>query len=250
MYFDEFDNPDLALVAPFMPTDEAMVRALLELGQVNENDVLYDLGSGDGSIVVLAAAELGARGVGIELDPARLRESHELASFAGVESKVEFREQDLFEADVSPATVVTLYLLPDVHVALKNRLLKMLAPGTRILSHSFNLGQWRADKTIEAGGVGLYKWVVPAPVSGRWQWFQGERRFELALDQRFQELVGKAWVDGESIKLLSATIRGTRLIVELADDTGKQRFVFRYVNSQQLAPTAGTQATEAALIMA
>lgn len=250
MYFDEFDNPDLALVAPFMPTDEAMARALLELGQVNENDVLYDLGSGDGSIVVLAASEFGARGVGIELDPQRLRESRELASFAGVEHKVEFREEDLFETNVSPATVVTLYLLPDVHVALKSRLLQQLTPGARILSHSFNLGQWQPDKTIEAGGLGLYKWVVPAPVSGRWQWYQGEHRFEVALDQRFQKLVGKAWMDGETIKLLSATIRGRRLTLELESELGKQRFVFRYAGAQQLVPTVGTQATQVELIMA
>lgn len=250
MYFDEFDNPDLALVAPFMPTDEAMARALLKLGQVNENDVLYDLGSGDGSIVVLAASEFGARGVGVELDPVRLRESRELASLAGVEHKVEFREEDLFEANVSSATVVTLYLLPDVHVALKRRLLAQLAPGARILSHSFNLGQWRPDKTIEAGGLGLYKWVVPAQVSGRWQWYQGENRYEVALEQRFQKLIGKAWLNGENIKLSTAIIRGRRLTLELEGEAGRQRFVFRYVNPQQLQPTGGTEATAATLTMA
>lgn len=242
MYFDEFDNPDLALVAPFMPTDEAMARALLELGEVNENDVLYDLGSGDGSIVVLAASEFGARGVGIELDPQRLRESRELASFAGVESKVEFREEDLFEANIREATVVTLYLLPDVHIALKSRLLHTLAPGSRVLSHSFNLGQWRPDKTLEAGGLGLYKWVVPAQVSGRWQWYVGEQRYELALEQRFQKLVGKAWLDGEGVKLTAAHIRGKRLTLEIGEGKNKQRLVFRYIDSQQLAPTGGAQA--------
>lgn len=250
MYFDEFDNPDLALVAPFMPTDEAMARALLKLGQVNENDVLYDLGSGDGSIVVLAASEFGARGVGVELDPVRLRESHELASLAGVEQRVEFHQQDLFETNVSAATVVTLYLLPDVHVALKRRLLAQLAPGARILSHSFNLGQWRPDKTIEAGGLGLYKWVVPAQVSGRWQWYQGENRYEVALEQRFQKLIGKAWLNGENIKLSTAIIRGRRLTLELEGEAGRQRFVFRYVNPQQLQPTGGTEATAATLTMA
>ncbi len=250
MYFDEFDNPDLALVAPFMPTDEAMARALLKLGQVNENDVLYDLGSGDGSIVVLAASEFGARGVGVELDPVRLRESRELASLAGVEQRVEFHQQDLFETNVSAATVVTLYLLPDVHVALKRRLLAQLAPGARILSHSFNLGQWRPDKTIEAGGLGLYKWVVPAQVSGRWQWYQGENRYEVALEQRFQKLIGKAWLNGENIKLSTALIRGRRLTLELEGEAGRQRFVFRYVNPQQLQPTGGTEATAATLTMA
>lgn len=250
MYFDEFDNPDLALVAPFMPTDEAMARALLKLGQVNENDVLYDLGSGDGSIVVLAASEFGARGVGVELDPVRLRESHELASLAGVEQRVEFHQQDLFETNVSAATVVTLYLLPDVHVALKRRLLAQLAPGARILSHSFNLGQWRPDKTIEAGGLGLYKWVVPAQVSGRWQWYQGENRYEVALEQRFQKLIGKAWLNGENIKLSTAMIRGRRLTLEVEGEAGRQRFVFRYVNPQQLQPTGGTEATAARLTMA
>jgi len=250
VYFDEFDNPDLALVAPFMPTDEAMARALLKLGQVNENDVLYDLGSGDGSIVVLAASEFGARGVGVELDPVRLRESRELASLAGVEQRVEFHQQDLFETNVSAATVVTLYLLPDVHVALKRRLLAQLAPGARILSHSFNLGQWRPDKTIEAGGLGLYKWVVPAQVSGRWQWYQGENRYEVALEQRFQKLIGKAWLNGENIKLSTAIIRGRRLTLELEGEAGRQRFVFRYVNPQQLQPTGGTEATAATLTMA
>jgi len=250
VYFDEFDNPDLALVAPFMPTDEAMARALLKLGQVNENDVLYDLGSGDGSIVVLAASEFGARGVGVELDPVRLRESRELASLAGVEQRVEFHQQDLFETNVSAATVVTLYLLPDVHVALKHRLLAQLAPGARILSHSFNLGQWRPDKTIEAGGLGLYKWVVPAQVSGRWQWYQGENRYEVALEQRFQKLIGKAWLNGENIKLSTVLIRGRRLTLELEGEAGRQRFVFRYVNPQQLQPTGGTEATAATLTMA
>lgn len=250
MYWDDDETQDLPLVAPFMPTDEAMARALLTLGQVNAQDVLYDLGSGDGTIVVLAASEFGARAVGVELDPQRLKESRELACFAGVQERVEFREEDLFTAKVQDATVVTLYLLPGVHLALKTKLLKELKPGARILSHSFHFGQWRPDKKLELSGVGLYKWVVPAPVSGRWQWFQGEDCYEVALEQRFQTLVGKLWLNGETISLKGAQVRGTRLTVECVGPKGSQRFVFRYVNKAELSPTGGTEATRATRIMA
>lgn len=144
----------------FVPTREAVVEAMLDAAKIGPNDIVYDLGCGDGRIVI-AAAKRGARGVGIDIDPQRIREANENAKTAGVMGKVDFRLGDLFEADIREATVVTLYLLPTLNVKLKPRLLEQLRPGTRIVSHDFDMGDWQPEETIAVDGKTVYLWRVP-----------------------------------------------------------------------------------------
>ncbi len=147
---------------PFVPTPEATVTAMLELAGVKAGDIVYDLGSGDGRIVISAIRDHGAeRAVGVDINPDRITEANENARRAGVQDKAEFRQGDLFDADIGEATVVTLYLLPSVNERLKPKLLSELKPGTRIVSHAFDMGDWKPEKEVEAAGTTLYLWVVP-----------------------------------------------------------------------------------------
>jgi ribosomal protein L11 methylase PrmA len=150
-------NPDVI----FVPTPQEVVEDMLRLANVKKGDVLYDLGSGDGRIPITAARLYGVRGVGIDIDPARIREAQDNARKNGVESLVQFRQEDLFKSDFREATVVTLYLLPDLNVKLRPRLLADLKPGTRIVSHQFDMGDWKPVKKLESHGRTVYFWVVP-----------------------------------------------------------------------------------------
>lgn len=158
------------LDVPFVPTPLSVVDVMLEVAGVTGDDVVYDLGSGDGRIVIAAARKHGARGVGYDLDPVRVKEARANAREAGVEDRVRFEVQNVFTADFREATVVTMYLLPDVNQQLKPRLLAELRPGTRIVSHAFDLGDWKADKVLEVkgdhGNHTVYYWVVPPRKSG------------------------------------------------------------------------------------
>lgn len=147
---------------PYVPTSEAVVEAMLALAKVTKNDLVYDLGCGDGRIVVTAAKKYGARGVGIDIDPQRIREANENARKSGVADRVRFIQNDLFKSDFSDATVVTLYLLPAVNLKLRPQLMKQLKPGTRIVSHAFDMGDWKPEKTVEVDGTTIYFWTVPA----------------------------------------------------------------------------------------
>ena len=151
-------DPDV----PYVPTREEVVAGMLKLGGVKAGDVVYDLGCGDGRIVITAAQKFGTRGVGIDINPQRIREAEENAKRSGVTDKVKFIEQDLFEAKISDASVVMLYLLPSVNLKLRPKLLADLKPGTRIVSHSFDMGDWKAEKEIEVEGERIYFWTIPA----------------------------------------------------------------------------------------
>lgn len=158
--------------APFVATDRRVVRRMLELAGVSAGDVVYDLGSGDGRIPILAAQEFGATGVGIEIDPGLVAKARARAKAAGVADRVEFRQKDLFEADVREATVVTLYLWPEINAKLRPTLLRQLEAGDRIVSHDFRMGRWAPDRTVEAGpdktGTAfLHLWAVPDDVPPR-----------------------------------------------------------------------------------
>jgi len=145
----------------FVPTPQDVVDEMLRLANVKKGDVLYDLGSGDGRIPITAAKKHGIRAVGIDIDPDRIREANENAKKAGVTSLVQFRQEDLFKASFREATVVTLYLLPDLNVKLRPRLLAELKPGTRILSHQFDMGTWKPEKRVDLNGRTIYFWTVP-----------------------------------------------------------------------------------------
>jgi SAM-dependent methyltransferase len=170
-------------VAPFVVMDERDVQAALALAKVGRGDRLIDLGSGDGRIVI-AAARRGAEALGIELDPSLVMKARSAAKEAGVEKRASFLEGDLFAQDLSSATVVTLYLFPDANLALRPKLLRELAPGTRIVSNSFDLGAWAPDQHIRAASSGgLLLWIVPAQLGGRWCTASGER---FRIEQTYQ----------------------------------------------------------------
>jgi ribosomal protein L11 methylase PrmA len=146
----------------YVPTPHEVVDDMLRLANVRKGDVLYDLGSGDGRIAIAAAKKYGVKAVGIDIDPDRIREATENARKAGVTDLVQFRQEDLFKADFRDATVVTLYLLPDLNVKLRPRLWDELKPGTRIVSHQFDMGTWKPEKKLESNGRTVYFWTVPA----------------------------------------------------------------------------------------
>ncbi len=165
----EYSIPLLAQAAPasrapdifFVPTPNEVVDKMLEMAKVTAKDVVYDLGSGDGRIVITAAQKYGARGVGIDIDPERIEESTANAVNAGVTDKVKFIRGDLFEADIRPATVVTLYLLTQLNLKLRPKLLKELRPGARVVSHAFSMGDWQPERTAEVAGTTVYLWRIP-----------------------------------------------------------------------------------------
>ncbi len=145
---------------PFVPTSQVLVVEMLKLANVTKADTVYDLGCGDGRIVITAAKQFGAHGVGVDINPERIQEANENARRAGVADKVKFIEGDLFTVDIRPATVVTLYLLPSVNLKLRPRLLSDLKPGTRVVSHSFDMDDWKPEKTVTVEGSPLYLWVI------------------------------------------------------------------------------------------
>lgn len=146
---------------PYEPSEPEIVSAMLKLANVKKSDVVYDLGCGDGRIVITAARRIGARGVGIDIDPQRIAEARSNAAKAGVAGRVAFRNEDLFEADIRPATVVMLYLWPEVNLKLRPKLLRELKPGTRVVSHSHSMGDWEAEKEIVVEGHRIYLWTIP-----------------------------------------------------------------------------------------
>jgi cyclopropane fatty-acyl-phospholipid synthase-like methyltransferase len=153
--------PARSLDVPYVPTKQEVVEEMLRLANVKPGDVVYDLGCGDGRIVITAAQKFGARGVGVDIDPRRIADAIENAKRAGVARQVEFRLGDLFEADIRAATVVTLYLLPEVNLRLKPKLRRDLRPGTRVVSHDFSMGEdWKPERTLRLGNDWIYLWTI------------------------------------------------------------------------------------------
>jgi predicted RNA methylase len=144
----------------YVPTPEAVVEAMLQVANVGKNDIVYDLGCGDGRIPVTAAKKYGATGVGIDIDPQRIKEAKENVAKNNVGDKVTIVQGDLFEQDLSKATVVTLYLLPSLNVKLMPKLMKELKPGTRIVSHDFDMGDWKPEQTLNVDGATIYYWTI------------------------------------------------------------------------------------------
>ena len=204
---------------PFVPTPQVVVDEMLRLANVGPNDVVYDLGSGDGRIVITAARKFGARAVGIELDHHLLIQSEESARQANVEKSVKFVQQDFFKTDFSEATVVTMYLLSPVMRRLRERMLQ-LKPGTRLVAHDFDFDDWRPDRktTIRKN---VFLWIVPAQVGGRWRVRaalpEGELAFDMELRQKYQELDGFARFDGQPGGLWEPTLDGERIRFAVVD---------------------------------
>jgi SAM-dependent methyltransferase len=203
---------------PFVVTPDNVTLEMLKLANVGPKDYVIDLGSGDGRIVIVAAKRFGARGLGVEIVADLVKKSRENAKAAGVGDKVEFREEDLYKTDMSPATVITMYLLPEVNLQLRPKVLA-LAPGTRIVSHDWDMGDWKPDlsNTVIAPDkiVGrdkwsvVHLWIVPARIGGTW--CRVGRAGQLDLQQKFQAITG-AYSAGASKQELEGRIEGTRVI--------------------------------------
>jgi precorrin-6B methylase 2 len=148
-------------IVPFVPTPQEVVEGMLELAQAKKGDVVYDLGSGDGRIVITAAKKYEARAVGFEIDPELIRRSRESIRREGLEKLAEIREQDILTVDLSQANVLTMYLLPSVNLKLRPKILSEMAPGSRVVSHAFDMGDWKPDKIVQIDGRDVYYWTVP-----------------------------------------------------------------------------------------
>lgn len=207
------------LDVPYVPSKPEVVAEMLRMANVGKNDILYDLGCGDGRIVITAAQLYGTRGVGLDIDPDRIEESRENAAKANVTHLVRFFEQDLFEADFHEATVVSLYLLTSVNLRLRPQLLSQLRPGTRVVSHNYGMDTWKPDQSsvvmIDDTDHDVYLWIVPANVSGTWGWTWKENSkkvpYVMELDQHFQQLSGKIKRGNQEFTLRDALLSGDKI---------------------------------------
>lgn len=214
----------------YVPTPQVVVEEMLRMAKVGPKDFVIDLGSGDGRMVITAAKKFGARGFGVDLDTVLLKMSNESAQREGVADRAKFMEQNLFEADLSQATVITSYLLPEMNEKLRPKILS-LKPGTRVVAHDYHMGEWHPDgnKTIavpekKVGNPGssyIYYWVVPAKVAGRWQAdVKGSPPWDLDFEQRFQMFEGVATAGRQKIKLRVPKLEGDQISFSVFTKTG------------------------------
>jgi len=210
------------LDVPYVPTKYPVVDEMLRIAKIDKADIVYDLGCGDGRLVIGAAQKYGARGVGFDIDPERIQECKENATKAGVTNRVQFIEQDLFTADFREATAMTIYLLTSVNLKLRPKLLRELRPGSRLVSHNFGMGEWKADESSEVMvddiSHEVYLWIIPANISGVWSWTMGKpaNKCEMTVTQAFQVPTGTLKVDSASTEIKDFTLKGddVRFVVE------------------------------------
>ena len=232
------------LDVPFVPTPEDAVARMLDMAQVGPQDTVIDLGSGDGRIAIAAVRDRrAARATGIDLDPERIAEARANAQQAGVQDRVRFVQQNLFETDISKATVLTMYLLPDVNLKLRPRILSDLAPGTRVVSHAFTMGDWDSDQYETVDGRSLYLWIVPAKVAGTWQIQHPGGPITVQMAQHFQKVTATARRNGSQLGVSRAMLRGDRLNLVL-DDGGKPLQFVGQVRGDTIAALAADGAEQ------
>jgi hypothetical protein len=208
----------------WVPTPQALVEKMLDMAKLTPKDIHFDLGSGDGRTVI-TAAKRGTQAVGVEYNPDMVALSERAAIKEGVAGKAKFVQGDIFQTDFSHATVVTLYLLPSLNVKLRPIILKM-KPGTRVVSHAFNMDDWEADQTENVEGRTAYLWIVPAPVEGTWRWNgsgNGPKAYEVALRQQFQKVDGAARLDGRLGQLRDVKLGGDQVSFTVLDADGTRR---------------------------
>jgi SAM-dependent methyltransferase len=236
---------------PFVPTPMEVVDAMLAMADIKPGDLLYDLGCGDGRIVIAAAKNFGIKATGIDIDPIRISECNQNAAESGVADKIKFLNQDLFESDFKDASVITMYLLTSVNRRLRPKLLAELKPGTRLVSHRFDMGEWKADKTTTVklyDGYDderyVYFWVVPANFTGDWQWDfapgSGSRHYEFTPYQQFQELSGVVTQGSSPLPLEGAKIVGDRIQFKLTDEVDGNKVVYLYEGKIEGQTITGT----------
>jgi SAM-dependent methyltransferase len=220
----------------YVPTPQYVVEAMLRLTAVKPGDLVYDLGSGDGRIPITAAKRFGAGGVGIDIDPARVKEARANAQAQGVADRVRFLQQDLFKTDFSDATVVTLYLLPSLNVKLRPLLFRTLKPGTRIASHAFDMGDWSPDAKLEIEGSNAFFWTIPADVRGDWSWQlttpEGTERHTITFQQRFQKATGSWAGENATVSVPAVRIVGDSVIFRISRPSEEFRIEARVTGNR------------------
>lgn len=233
----EEEQPKITEETPYVPSPRIVVDTMLRMADVHKGDFLIDLGSGDGRIIITAAAEYHARGFGVDYDPRLVKLASENAQKAGVADRARFVDQNVFKTDLSPASVVTIYLLPEYNAVLKPTLLA-LKPGTRIVSHDYGIGDWEPDAAskvvVPEKPVGLekaswiYYWMVPAQVAGQWRASipaaKGAAALELKLTQRYQKVEGTAKIGASTVTIERPVLKGDALSFELTE--GKRHLHF------------------------
>lgn len=223
---------------PYVPTPASVVMEMLKVGNVTASDVVYDLGSGDGRLVITAVQRFGAkRGVGVEINPGLVTKSNENAQKVGVSDRVQFFQQDLFKTDFREASVVTLYLLPKINLELRPKLLSELKPGTRVVSHAFGMGDWRPDRTVLVQDGSrprtIYFWVIPARVAGTWQGSavnpSGQQQaYRVQVDQTFQTARVTVDLGGQTISIPRVLVQGDRISFEQSQTVNGQEANIRF----------------------
>jgi Mycolic acid cyclopropane synthetase len=225
---------------PYVQTPQNVVDRMLQVAHVGPGDYVIDLGSGDGRMVITAARKYGARGFGVDLDRRLVQLANRLAARAGVADRAVFYERDLYDTDLSAASVVTIYLLPEVNLMVRPKLLATLKPGTRIVSHDYNMGDWPPDQQMVLDApdkpVGrdkkskVFFWVVPANAAGKWRWrlpVDGKPAdFELVVSQNFQTITGSMMVGGNAWKLENARLSGVDVSFTANDPRAATRYEF------------------------
>jgi len=219
----------------WVPSPDELVKLMLERAAVTPNDIVYDLGAGDGKIAIAAAKDFGARATGIEYNPDMAGLARRNAQRAGVSDKVTIVQGDIFEHDFSDATVVTLYLLPSLNVKLRPKLLE-LAPGTRIVSNSFDMGDWEPDDLIGTESSRGYYWVVPAKVQGSWEISGAAELHKARLDlvQHYQNVGGTITIDGKTSPILSPSLSGKDLTIRYTNQFGQLRVAKLHVDKDTM----------------
>lgn len=225
---------------PYVQTPMNVVERMLQMARVTSRDYVIDLGSGDGRMVITAAKKYGARGFGVDLDRRLVEQANRTAAKAGLADRAAFYERDLYETDFSAASVMTVYLLPEVNLLLRPKLLATLKPGTRIVTHDYDMGEWQPDEQIVMDApdkpVGrdkkskVFYWMIPANAAGKWRWespVAGKPAiFEMTVAQNFQMISGSASVDGRTLTLSKARLSGENVAFALADASDGTRYEF------------------------
>ena len=225
---------------PYVQTPQNVVDRMLQIATVGPADYVIDLGSGDGRMIITAAQKYGARGFGVDLDRRLVELANKRAASAGVADRAVFYERDLYETDLTSASVVTIYLLPEVNLMVRPKLLATLKPGTRVVAHDYDMGEWKPDEQLVMDApdkpVGrdkkskVFYWIVPANAAGKWRWempLAGRPAvFTLSLAQNFQVVTGSVSIDGNTWPLESARLRGADLSFAVSDARAKTRYEF------------------------
>ncbi|MFN3566780.1 MAG: methyltransferase domain-containing protein [Burkholderiaceae bacterium] len=220
----------------WVPTPDELVQRMLAMAKVTPKDIVYDLGAGDGKIAI-AAGKLGATAVGIEYNPDMVKLAQCYVEAEGVAGKVKIVHGDIFKEDFSRATVVTMYLLPELNLKLRPTILAM-RPGTRVTSHQFTMGDWEADETAEIDYRTAYLWIVPAKVEGQWNFRDASgQQFAVALTQKYQKVSGDVTVGGRKQPLVGATLRGDEIRFAFNDDKGVTRTLTGTVRGNEINGT-------------